>query len=471
MASDQFPWPISGDRVSLQLLRSLPPESARYLAALIKRRNLKYGGASFAKKQARQVLKGYRKATSKAGTPTQQTKFPDHPHSSALLDAFVPDRSKIWRQRARRKGGLTTINLQKFSFIDQPVETLKKLQQLAVAECKAMKVRVNFMDNSVHDVGPYLVFGLMQRHFAPVLRGGRITATVQQAIEAVGLKHLLGMDFVNATQHVKDVWPFQLAQRTGELESPNLPDSPSKQEKVAANFASAVSHWLGQLHPPRELSEEGRGKVMNLIGEALNNAERHSAKTGDPGDWWIAGLMSPERFEQDGDQPEHAEYVCRAAIVSLGATIPETISASANPDVAADVVAYCKRHKGLCAEATLAMVMALQDGSTCRPEEEIGGVGIMDMAEMAYSLSAHTGNARSEMAIISGDSYTIFRAPYRFGTRSAEKEPRLQWFNAQNSYDLPPDPTHIMSLPVHIPGTVISLRFGIGPNMLVETED
>ncbi|MBL8709102.1 MAG: hypothetical protein JNL25_07920 [Rhodospirillaceae bacterium] len=399
----------------------------------------------------------------------EKSVIPTGPKNSELLDTLLPDRLVAWKAANKRNRKRTVIDLVNFSFIDHPRQTIAKLRQIAEAECFASRLYINFSDRDVLDIGPYLVLGNMLNNMAPIVNGGQISFLAQQAFAAVGLQELLGMRFNSLTRHVTDIWPYALRQKApNSQDAPNLAMSPARQEKVAESFGDTINEWLRQLEQPRVLTPEAYGNVVRLIGEALNNAERHS-QSGSDGHWAIAGLMSRRDTLESSGVPGNSTFICRASIFSLGNTISSTISNAADEVVQRDLVNYTRRAAAgpNSTNEELATVYALQDGVSCRPtESELGGVGMMDMADFTVDLSEDLGAGLSEMAILSGQSFVAFRGDYARGRRDPVSGRRLQWFNPEQRWDLPPDPNYVMRLPFRIPGTVISLRFGIGPDML-----
>ncbi|MBC6437763.1 MAG: hypothetical protein GDA52_06425 [Rhodobacteraceae bacterium] len=58
----------------------------------------------------------------------------------------------------------------------------------------------------------------------------------------------------------------------------------------------------------------------------------------------------------------------------------------------------------------------------------------------------------------------MLRDDYIKGTRRAEGEPRMLWFNDGNTSDKPPGTGHVFDLPVKVLGTVIAVRYSLDPD-------
>ena len=89
----------------------------------------------------------------------------------------------------------------------------------------------------------------------------------------------------------------------------------------------------------------------------------------------------------------------------------------------------------------------------------------MEVAEVVDALSTGT-QTKPRITIISGKTCIKLSPPYNQGIRRTadETEKRLQFFNEANSSLQPPDKKHVLELQRPFPGTIISVRFGIGPN-------
>ncbi|MBN9033820.1 MAG: hypothetical protein BGO05_09855 [Rhizobiales bacterium 63-7] len=376
-----------------------------------------------------------------------------------MLAALVPDREIRWRKITQRRSG-GHLTCKEFSFIDNPLKTFESLKAIAVAECERVNFRIDFLDEYVTDIGPYLVLGLMREKMAPLATGGGVHRRVVKVLEALRLREFLRMRSFGRVP-MYDVWAFPLTRRrrAGSTKTDNMAYEPSRVEITADGIAANVNNWLLELTPPRELTDHGLAKIRATVGEILNNAERHGPVGGD-GDWITGGFMA-RRIDRGGV----TAHVCHLCFYNEGRTVAETINNGPRA-VKAQIERYVARHRksGLSPE-TLATVFALQDGIS-RVEQgdgqPSGGTGLMDVAEFVNEVGKLPIAGKSpKIALISGRSYIKFDTPYLNGIVSGNTERRLQWFNVDNDVLKPPAETHVIDLPYALPGTLITMRFAI----------
>lgn len=447
-------------------------EAMRQLRANLRRRG---GGSAparltserFARRKSREVMNAIkRRPRVQLDKPLLVARY----RASALLDALLPGRQSRWTRilSRRRTEAADVIDLENFSFIHNPAGTLAALKRIAETEGRSLNAHLNFNDDYCVDIGPYVVLGEIWPAMAPIYLGGRMVPAVQKVIKAVGLQRQLGMSLKGA-QTLKDIWAYPLQRRrpAGSSSSPNLQLEPQRRERVADGLCDAIDEWLGQLPIEQELTDEGRGWIGMIVGELLDNAERHS-RIGEDGDWSIAAFMA--RRVEDGQEV----FRCHLAFLSVGVTMAESL-ASAAPHIAADLSTYCARHAGgPTSEATLRTLFALQDGITRDPQAAAngrGGTGLQEVLDLVSELG-QTDKAGREprITIISGTSCIRLQAPYIKGERKGgETSPRVLWCNPENTPDSPPDAAHAFDLTERFAGTIISVAFTLDPDYLNAT--
>lgn len=382
-----------------------------------------------------------------------------------IMDALVPDRKVRWNRRPvfKRKGGLA-VNVSNFSFLDAPLETIATLQQVAMAECESAAISINFLDQYVLDVAPYMALGMMRQNMAPLLAGGVVSAATVKVLDAVGLRQFLRMGaFGRISRH--EVWPlrFMRRRRSGTSTSQNIALQPSRTELVADHIAAHINHWLTALPLPHQLTQDGAAQIKLFIGEILNNAERHSRSGGD-GEWMYAGFMARRPVEEGGSISETA-HICHLSFYSPGRPIASSIQ-DAPASIREQIERYQAAHRDCpISPETLATVFSCQDGISRVKQGEgnpTGGTGLMDVVEFVSAVGrAPLASLEPKVAIVSGRAYINFSGRYANGTGSDIEPRRLQWFNEGNDVRTPPDSSHVMDLPVSFPGTLITMRFTI----------
>lgn len=375
---------------------------------------------------------------------------------SIVMDALYPKREAIWLPSWKRTHS-TLVNLESFSFFEDPAGCLAALTQIAEAEATAADIRINFHDRFCLDVAPYMVLGLMREQMLPVVCGGQISAAVGKVLNAAHLSPLLHLGY-NSTNY-DDVWPFTL-----KIHQPRRPSyflSPSQEEKHDSGFVKALNGWLYQLG--FQLTAEGRGSLSMLIGEILDNATRHSDPVSRQGTWAMCGFMA-RRAYRDSEGHQRFVHLCHVAIVSLGLSLRESLNMAPN-STKADVQKYVDRHKSKTLdEDSLWSIAALQDGiSRCdKSKGYIGGFGMLHFVELVDMLGATKAepDLDKKIAIISGrsaivmDSSSMTPSDTPLGLRSLS-------LNATGSLEDAPDPKYVFCLPQHFPGTIVSARFAL----------
>lgn len=391
-----------------------------------------------------------------------------------IMDSVWPGRSsKSWRHPVARKEA-EYLQLRQFSLVDDPVGTMRQLKRLIEMESSIRVARVDFKDERVLDIAPYLIWGYMARDMCPFMLGGKIERPVSKVLEAVELSKFMGIRFLNQPDDT-DVWAFGLRHRSGADADPANSFAASI---VADKFVETVNEWLEMLPDAMELTRAGARDLNKIITEALDNAERYgelSAASGkDGGDWYITGFMARRPLESPDQDGREAWYDCHIAMVNLGDTIAETIAATTDPKISDALRRYTAKHSGAlfrggCSAETLATVFAMQDGVSARPGPTgTGGKGMMDLVQFTNSIGNTTDPAHQPvMTVISGKSCVQFKEIYRCFRRPTSGRPhRQQYFNTTGGFDDPPDKDYVFDLDIRFPGTVIAIRFSLDPKVM-----
>lgn len=452
-------WPAAKESLTGPVLKSLTTDEYSLLRRLVYQRAIRRGTP---KRKAREHVRDLdrrrngRKDLRRSDPSLFNWKYQSHP----ILDSLCPSRQKRWRTTSSRRTGVH-IDLENFSFIDNPNGTLQKLAEISRSEGKTINSILNFNDLKVLDIGPYVVLGTMHMAMAPFLSGGRISESCQKVIEAVDLRSYLRMASFADYKGSEDVWAFPLQRRHAGGTTTATPAKDISFAKIADELVSTVNSWLGALTLPYELKFDAKVSLNNITTEMLDNAQRHGREEGD-GDWYVAGFMS-RRNRQAIDPNEH-RFDCHLTFMNIGIPIHEAIQATPDEEIKQNLNAYIKMHKSKNlkqSEKTLATLYALQDGVSSRPAGA-GGKGMMDMVELTNSL----GNTASEahqprVSVISGRSCIQFAGLYQTCNNVGEDGLRLQPFNSKMSFSSPPDPNYVYDLDYKFPGTIINLRFSI----------
>lgn len=392
---------------------------------------------------------------------------------SKILDYLYPGRATDgqWLPlRDRSTNETRQIDLKDFSFLKDPVGTLKGLEEICRAEAECLDVKINFKDSHCLDVTPFMLLVEAWSDMAPVFSGGEMDIPMQKVLSAVGIEDALNVTFRGISSY-SDVWAFPLMRRRKPGATTSISryfDTPTR-DVAADRFVDAIDEWLGRPEILLELTGEGRGRIKNMLVEVLENAERHSDGERRDGSWSVSGFLARRE-----EEPGVHVYRASIGILSIGDTFSESLR-RALPNQQADLDSYVAAAQAQGAsqsEDTLRTLAALQDGVTSVPEADRdgrGGIGLMEMLDLV-SLLGQTDHGQNapEVCIISGGSCVHLKSPYEKGTPVVvgARNLRLQWFNHQNSSKEPPDRAYVFDLERPLPGTAISISFTLDSTQL-----
>ena len=467
--------------------------SMRQLRKRLRKTSAGYGGGSVGRvgrnrsyrAKARALLKAYRKAFTANRRFALEVELLDAKfHESPVLDGLLPTRRKNWKSPLQRSFSAfpKAIDLEKFTFIDNPVGTLQSFKAIALIEGQERTARLNFKDQFCDDAGAYLVLAEVWPHMTRIFQGGEMSVPVQRVLNATGVSEHNRMRTL-ATENARDreqrqkssIWAYPLQRRRPAGSSSSMTQHLDQQarEKAADRFSTWTNTCLGE-SAELELTQEGKANIANIMGEVLCNAERHSRSDSDDGDWSVTAFMV--RREAEGGEA----YRCMIAFLSVGQSIAESL-ASAATDIRQRESEYLARHwQSGRSPTTLSTVFAMQDTITCDPaarEGRSGGTGLQDILDFVGVLGATDDmSAGPKVTIVSGKSCIQLKHPYIQGAREGGvgTKPRLLWFNPANSADLPPDEAFVFDLEDHFAGTLVTIAFNLDAAFLrrqVETDD
>lgn len=398
---------------------------------------------------------------------------------SDVLDCVYPQRAApgTWlrydERSANQDGKSSEIDLKSFSFLDSPEMCLDGLAQIAEYEARKTSVSLNFKDKYCLDVVPYMLLTEFWGDMLPIFKGGEMDVPMQKVLAAIGIEEDLKVGF-NGIEDFDDVWAFPLTRRrkTGDSRSRNIYFDVPSRDHASDRFCSALDEWLTRPEIRLQLTQSGRGNIKELLGELLENAERHSDGVRRDGSWTVAGFLA--KREVEGQQ----RFIAHIGIVSLGDTFAKSLE-RATDQQRENLDGYTSKMKSLGAsqsDATLMTLAAMQDGVTCIPEADKdgrGGYGLMQMLHLTNVLGATSNlNLRPEITIISGTSCIQLKNPYyNCDTVAGDNAARVQWCNKDNSAMVLPDESNVFDLKKGLPGTAISIRFTLDPQYLQKIMD
>ena len=455
-------WPLPFRKLTSEVVKTLTHQEFFSLTRLVYRRNRKHQAKDA---QARSLVRRLmRRRHGLKLFPELKTQAPDmfwaKYKDNTILNALYPARQQRWAVPVSRKNTVC-FNLEGFSFVDAPNETMRKLRDIAVAECEVRAGRLDFGDNQILDIGPYVVWGLMSKGMAPFLIGGVMNVSVQKVIEAVGLREFMRMEKFQGLKDEKDVWAFKLRQRNPGKHTAT-PERAIGFSKVADDLVDTVNEWLGALPIPMELRDPAKPRLNKIVTEILDNAERHGRPGGETGDWYVAGFMARRELKASGGESREW-YDCHVAMVNLGTTIAKSILQTPVERVRKNLNLYIARHHSRFGSSknALATLYAMQDDVSSLPGR--GGKGMMDMIELTNVLgSTDDENHQPAITIISGKSCVRFAGPYKGCFPMGGEGPRrVQSFDTRKTFEFPPDGKYVSDLDDTFPGTIVAMRFSL----------
>nr|WP_278377168.1 hypothetical protein [Brucella anthropi] len=379
---------------------------------------------------------------------------------SVLASGLLPNRKKIWIPILKRRldEKYKELELKNFSFVDYPENTLKLFKSILEFEGNAIEAQLHFDDEYCLDVAAYLVLAEIWPAMARVFRNGRMSQSIQKVLETLHLRDDLSMRLIGF-KNTDDVWAFPKKSRRppGTSRGKDRDLLPQPREKVADEFVQAVDDWIGLVTDDLELTKEAKARFASIIGELLDNAERHSSAPSKDGGWSTAAFLAKRK---EGDK---TVFRCYMGFLSVGTSISESMG-YASIKMQAEVNRYLDRHRGGgLSRETLRTVAALQDGITRDSDAEFhqrGGVGFQEVLELVNALGYTNAMENGpRLTIVSGHSCIKARHPYIFGRSADGNVRRTLWFNRANDPMEPPDRDFVLDLEDKFPGTIIGITF------------
>lgn len=454
-------WPRKTRQLKRYLIEDLDDQQFYQLRVLVRSRmRRRFAHPKHIADIERRLIKRRKR---RRGSINRHRFYPQQPSESVLLSALCPQRERNWIGGRQRAVG-PRVSARTFSFFDNPIETVRTLQKIAYFESRYRSVFLDFEDELITDLAPYVILSLISRDMCPFIDGGKISEPAAKVIEAVGLRDELRMKKFIRTEQFPNIWPIKLRHRrpTGTSKADHQFDSPTTKEKVSDLIVGEIDAWLEQAKPPQMLTQEGKSNIYNIIGEVLDNAESHGHISGD-GEWSVGGFAAKRSHD------EHDILVGHLCFVNLGRSIAESISDRSSAQVS-QLWSFLRAYRswfGMSHEEMeiFSTLFALQDGNSRRKLEQgsLGGVGLLDVAEFVQGLGELDDDAHgAQVCIVSGGVCIRLAPPYVCGIDVAPGTGRrAQYFNPTNDPRTRPADTHVFRLPCRFPGTVLTCRFAL----------
>ena len=382
-----------------------------------------------------------------------------------ILDGLFPKRKKQWVSPLKRKALTSELDIVNFSFIDNPNETLSKFAAIAESEVEypINSFKLNFRDTTITDISPYLLLGSIWSDLFPFIAGGFMDNHLKKIMKPLGLDKYLNMNIHDDGSSDPNI--IALPVLTKEHEDNEVTATKTEaRDIVSTRICDQFNTWLRVLCHGKpsvvQLSQAGKGHFVGMIGEVLENAEKHAEpeKGIGFGKWSATCCMEY--------QPQQDTYRCCISFFNKGQSIADTISNATDPKIKNDLKDYVKKHSNQTDGKVLSTIFAIQDLNTRETKvASQGGLGMMHMVHFIQQIGNKNTGKTPQIVIISGDTYVKFSDNY-MATKYDNAGKRNQWFNADNSSDYPPDASNAFRLKNKISGTIITARFFLDKGMV-----
>ncbi|MCS3679514.1 hypothetical protein GGP72_000123 [Salinibacter ruber] len=361
---------------------------------------------------------------------------------------------------------------ERFSFIESPDEAIDTLYEMVDAFNSDVRGTIDLDQDRCEtiDYGAEAVASILAKAASDAyglrLRGRYPEKqSLKEAVIAAGLPQHLGVD-LPSLPHFN---PFEL--HHGRPNDDQWGHRSSEKEVVTTEFIEYIDRCLSQ--HGYQLTRDGGKYIAGLSGEIIGNCEDHAGRD----DWWIGGYMRMPRNGNVGD--------CHICIVNFGNTISDTIREM--PKESKTYISVRNLIQKHCRSGSIPIVgnnfgedqlwtlYALQQGvsrfrSSNKEGENDRGQGTTQMIRFFQDLGqTNKMGASPKMCVLSGSTHILFDGEYRMeqeylGDRSRE----IIAFNDENDLEKPPDPDKVKALSGHFPGTVISMKFYLDREHLMQ---
>jgi len=203
------------------------------------------------------------------------------------------------------------------------------------------------------------------------------------------------------------------------------------------------------------LSKIGRNAFGRMIGEVIDNCQRHSGKSST---YYAAGYFNIEENQDYGK--------FRLIIFDFGDTMYETFKIGTSDYTRKLVDEKIRKHtnffdKKWNEEVLTALYLLQYNVSRTRESANgSGGKGTIDLIENFMKIGMQNDEVKPQMILYSGKSYIYFDTTYKLEEQLIDnKNVKIIAFNKDNSLDIVPDKNYVYKVNEYFPGTMISIEF------------
>jgi len=384
------------------------------------------------------------------------------PYNSNILN-LLQDNLLLKKLKHKR---FRNVNIpQNFSFIDNPIDTLQIIKQLATYTRLPIKIKgisINHFNVESIDLAAETILDLtvleMEKEIKSHNRKFELKGQypkdkhLKRFIRAIGIvKNLDIKHELLSKDEEKDLRIFKM-RNSKFFQKDNIEQSDYK-ENTVADFVDHINSCL--ISNGRELKPEAKIKLADYTGEIISNVEDHT----DINEWSVVGYL-------DNSGETHA---CEITIFNFGNTMSTTLRNLPKDHYTRKVISpYIELHNksgwfsAEWNENDLLTLIALQgDISSKNTNEQMdrgqGTVEMIDFFQQMHKECINKGKSCAKMAILSGSTHILFDGHYSMSSVNGRN---VIAFNKDNDLNQMPDKKYITNLgDKYFPGTIISIRF------------
>lgn len=343
----------------------------------------------------------------------------------------------------------------RFSFIENPEDTMRILERLAQCSCDNRVVEIEIshsrcrtIDYCAEAVAAALAVGAREKHrkgFRGQLPQDR---DLRRMVIAAGMPRSLGLDAPTPRDFI--VYPVKHGRRERSSYT-------TRAEKATQELVDYIDKCLITLG--FTLSTSARRRYSNLVSEVITNAEAHSNRP----DWWVGAYYKIGKpGEGNGAWGE-----CHITIFCFGESLADSLRRLSSESILRKAIERRVEHHARMGfsrrwtEDDLWTLFAIQRGVSRRNdgEKEVDdyGQGTADLISAFHALAG--SRTPPKMCLVSGNTHILFDGKHRIKTNASGRD-RIA-FNKDNSLSRRPESRYVRHIKRRFPGTLVSLRFAL----------
>ncbi len=366
------------------------------------------------------------------------------------------------RRRVRSFGSAKLKIPKVFSFIENPLDTLRTIEKLqAITAQKSVKeIEIDHSGCEVLDLCASVVMDVTLLQAQAHRKGNQLglKGTYSEDVEVNVM--LRGSGILKQLAHPHSILPESVEKTVRTCDLFHGKASRIERSRQCDEAATKLTDYFDRCLKMQgfALSRDGKFRLSSLITEVIGNAEEHGGR------WYTIGY-----FHQTKDRGGH----CHVVLFNFGRTISESIlEHAASQELTARIESLLATHRnrgflrGMLnpkwEKDALVTVFALQEGVSRLSFTKRGvdrGNGTVSMIDFFNQLAGGS----QKMCLISGKTYILFDGKFNPQKKRVgnHEERRVIAFNKENDLEKPPDKDYVWTMDQAFPGTLISIRFDL----------